>query len=42
MKTSGSGSRVGSGEEKVELLIGGEEGEKMGAVEEGEKYGNVD
>ncbi|CAD6590448.1 MAG: hypothetical protein ASARMPREDX12_004370 [Alectoria sarmentosa] len=38
VRTSGSGA----GEEKVELLIGGAEGEKMGGVEEGEEYGNVD
>lgn len=37
-----SGSRAGGGEEKVELLIGGEDGEKMGGVEEGKEYGNVD
>ena len=40
VRTSGSG--VGGSEEKVALLIGGTEGEKMGGVEEGEEYGNVD
>ncbi len=40
VRTSGSGA--GGGEEKVELLIGGEDGEKMGGVEEGREYGNVD
>lgn len=40
VKTSGPGA--GGGEEKVELLIGGEEREKMGKVEEGEEYGNED
>ena len=40
VRTSGSGA--GGGEEKVELLIGGEDEEKMGGVEEGKEYGNVD
>ena len=40
VRTSGSGA--GGGEEKVELLIGGEDEERMGGVEEGKEYGNVD
>ena len=37
-----SGSGAGGGEGKVELLIGGKDGEKMEAVEEEKEYGNVD
>ena len=37
-----SGSGAGGGKGKVELLIGGQDGEKMELVEEGKEYGNVD
>ena len=40
VRVSGYGA-VG-GEEKVELLIGGEEGTKMERVKEGREYGNAD
>ena len=37
-----SRSGVGGGEGNVELLIGGQDGDKMETVEEGKKYGNMD
>ena len=40
VRTSGSGA--GGGEEKVELLVGGEQGDKMGWVEEENGYKTVD
>lgn len=39
VRTLGSGA---GGAETVELLIGGEESEKMGGVQEEKEYGNVD